>query len=112
MTRLRKRAIQIATLIVAAAVTPAHAAEPGVHLQLPIEAAMQDAGEYARLFSVSLDEAMHRLRAQAATIPTTDALRTEFADRFAGIAVEHSPGYRITVLLSGSDPVADCCSRR
>ncbi len=107
MTRLRKRAIQIATLIVAATVTPAHAAEPGVHLQLPIEAAMQDAGEYARLFSVSLDEAMHRLRAQAATIPVTDALRTEFANRFAGIAVEHSPGYRITVLLTGSDPVAD-----
>ncbi|MEG8053335.1 hypothetical protein QP185_08860 [Sphingomonas aerolata] len=54
-----------------------------------------------------LDVALHRMRAQAATIPVTDALRREFADRLAGIAVEHDPAYRIVVLLTGTDPVAD-----
>ena len=78
-----------------------------VELQLPIDAAMQDAAEYARRFGVPLDEAMRRMRAQAATVPVTDALRTEFADRLAGIAIDHSPAYRITVLLTGTDAVAE-----
>ncbi|NII57619.1 hypothetical protein FHR74_001051 [Sphingomonas aerolata] len=76
-------------------------------LQLPVDAAMQDAAQYARRFGVPLDVALHRMRAQAATIPVTDALRREFADRLAGIAVEHDPAYRIVVLLTGTDPVAD-----
>lgn len=37
----------------------------------------------------------------------TDAIAGEFADRLAGISIEHSPDYRIVVLLTGSDPVAD-----
>ncbi len=78
-----------------------------LQLQLPVDAAMQDAAEYARRFGVPLDVALHRMRAQAATIPVTDALRREFADRLAGIAVEHDPAYRIVVLLTSTDPVAD-----
>ena len=76
-------------------------------VQLPVDAAMQDAAVYAQRFGVPLDTAMHRLRAQADSVPTTDALRTSFADRWAGIAIEHQPAYRIVVLLTGTDPVPD-----
>ena len=37
----------------------------------------------------------------------TDAIRGEFASRLAGISIEHQPEYRIVVLLTGSEPVAD-----
>ncbi len=76
-------------------------------VQLPVDALMQDAGEYARAFGVTLDEAMHRLRAQTDSIAATDALRETYRDRWAGIVVEHVPAYRIVILLTGSDPVAD-----
>ena len=75
--------------------------------QAPVDALMQDAGEYARAFGVTLDEAMHRLRAQTDSVPVTDALRETYRDRWAGIVVEHAPTYRIVILLTGSEPVAD-----
>ena len=95
------------TIVTAVPAVTAQRPADTVQLQLPIDAAMQDAAEYARRFGVPLDEAMRRMRAQAATVPVTDALRTEFADRLAGIAIDHSPAYRITVLLTGTDAVAD-----
>ncbi|MGU3391540.1 hypothetical protein [Sphingomonas sp. M1A8_2b] len=76
-------------------------------VQLPVDATMQDAAVYAQRFGVPLDTAMHRLRAQAESVPATDALRTEFAARWAGVAIEHRPDYRIVVLLTGTDPVPD-----
>ncbi|MEG3169664.1 hypothetical protein U1737_15840 [Sphingomonas sp. LB3N6] len=76
-------------------------------LQLPIDALMQDAGEYARTFDVTLDEAMHRLRAQSESIAVTDRLRETYRDRWAGIAVDHRPTYRIVILLTGTEPVPD-----
>jgi hypothetical protein len=75
--------------------------------QLPVDALMQDAAEYARAFAVPLDEAMHRLRAQTDSIVVTDQLRETYRDRWAGIVVEHVPTYRIVILLTGNDPVAD-----
>ncbi|MES3153876.1 hypothetical protein [Sphingomonas faeni] len=77
------------------------------HVQLPVDALMQDAAEYARRFGVPFDEALRRLRAQGESVVTTDALRETFKDRWAGIAAEHQPAYRIVVLLTGSDPVPD-----
>jgi hypothetical protein len=77
------------------------------HVQLPVDALMQDAAEYARRFGVPFDEALRRLRAQGDSVPVTDALRETFKDRWAGIAVEHVPTYRIVVLLTGTDPVPD-----
>lgn len=83
---------------------PAALAAP---VQLPVDALMQDAGEYARLFGVPFDEALRRLRAQGDSVPATDAIRETFKDRWAGIAIEHVPSYRIVVLLTGTDPVPD-----
>ena len=96
-------------LVTSAQVPPASPTTPPPHVsvQLPIDALMQDAAEYARAFAVPLDEAIHRLRAQAATVATTDRLRETYADRWAGIAVDHKPVYRIVILLTGSDPVPD-----
>jgi hypothetical protein len=37
----------------------------------------------------------------------TDAIATEFGPRLAGIAIVHSPNFRIVVLLTGDEPVAD-----
>lgn len=65
----------------------------------------QDAGEYARSYDVSLAEARARLLAQEETVPVTDAIAIELADRLAGIAIEHRPTFRIVVLLTGDAPV-------
>lgn len=71
------------------------------------EALADDAVQYAAIFRVTPAEALRRLRAQQATVAATDAIEQEFAERLAGIAIEHAPSYRIVVLLTGNQPVAD-----
>jgi hypothetical protein len=71
------------------------------------EALAEDAAQYAGQFRVPADEALRRLKAQQDSASVTDAIAREFADRLAGISIEHSPEYRIVVLLTGSEPVAD-----
>ena len=80
---------------------------PSPHRQSAAEAIAQDAGAYAQLFGVSLPEAEARLVAQEETVRVTDDIAIELADRLAGIAVEHVPDYRIVVLLTGDEPIAD-----
>lgn len=76
-------------------------------VQTQTEALSDDAIQYAAQFRVTPDEALRRLRAQQASVVATDAIAREFAPRMAGIAIEHSPAYRIVVLLTGPEPVAD-----
>jgi hypothetical protein len=71
------------------------------------EAIAEDAVQYAAQFAVTPDEAVRRLKAQQASTAATDAIGREFSDRLAGIAIEHAPAYRIVVLLTGDQPVAD-----
>lgn len=71
------------------------------------EALTEDAVQYAGQFEVTPDEALRRLRAQEASAAVTDAIAQEFASRLAGISIEHSPVYRIVVLLTGGEPVPD-----
>lgn len=71
------------------------------------DALAQDAAEYVRLFGVSADEALRRLRAQEATVAVTDRIAREQDARLAGIAVEHRPDFRIVVRLTGDLPVED-----
>ena len=66
-----------------------------------------DAVQYAAAFGVTPDEAIRRLKAQQASVAATDAIAVEFRGRLAGISIEHSPEYRIVVLLTGGEPVAD-----
>lgn len=67
----------------------------------------EDAVQYAAQFGVTPDEAARRLKAQQASVTATDAIAREFADRLAGISIEHAPEYRIVVLLTGDQPVAE-----
>jgi streptogrisin C len=71
------------------------------------QALAEDAAQYAGQFRVAPDEALRRLKAQQDSAAVTEAIAREFADRLAGISIEHSPEYRIVVLLTGSAPVAD-----
>ena len=76
-------------------------------VQTQAEALADDAAQYAAQFGVPADEALRRLKAQQASVAATDAIAREFADRLAGISIEHAPDYRIVVLLTGNEPVAD-----
>lgn len=71
------------------------------------QALFEDAIQYSAHFQVSPEEALRRLKAQQASAAATDAIAREFADRLAGISIEHSPDFQIIVLLTGSEPVAD-----
>ncbi|HZF43938.1 MAG TPA: hypothetical protein VEZ48_11080, partial [Sphingomonadaceae bacterium] len=78
-----------------------------LRVQTADEALARDAAEYARQFGVAPEQAMLRLRAQEASVVDTDRLRALYRDRLAGISIEHSPDYRIVVLLTGDDVVPD-----
>jgi streptogrisin C len=80
---------------------------PQDYILTPTQAVTQDASIYAQQYAVSLAEASRRLRVQEASIPATDRIAAEFEQRLAGISIEHSPEYRIVVLLTGDAPVAD-----
>jgi streptogrisin C len=87
-----------------ALITGAARAQP---VQTQTEALTEDAVQYAAHFAVAPDEALRRLRALQASVIATDAIRSEFESRLAGISIEHEPEYRIVVLLTGPEPVAD-----
>lgn len=80
---------------------------PALHVLNAAEALAQDAGEYARAHGVPLAQAMQRLRAQEESVAETDRIAAAFADRLAGISIEHDPIYRIVVLLTGEAAVPE-----
>jgi hypothetical protein len=84
--------------------TGAATAQP---VETRVQALTEDAAQYSAQFAVSPDEALRRLKAQQDSIAVTDFIAGEFAGRLAGISIEHTPDYRIVVLLTGSEPVAD-----
>jgi streptogrisin C len=88
----------------AALITGAAAAQP---VETHAEAMAEDGIQYAAQFGVRLDEAVRQLKAQQASVAATDAIAREFANRLAGISIEHVPTYRIVVLLIGDQPVPD-----
>jgi hypothetical protein len=73
----------------------------------PMDALTEDATQYAAQYRLTPEEALRRLKAQQASVPATEKIASEFGSRLAGISIEHSPKYRIVVLLTGPDPVAD-----
>ncbi len=82
-------------------------AEAQPQVQTEAEALAQDAVEYASAHGVGVGEAERRLRAQAESVAVTDEIRRAYAARLAGISIEHSPHFRIRVLLTGEAPVPD-----
>jgi CBS domain-containing protein len=83
------------------------AAASAQQVQTQAESLTEDAVQYAAQFGVTPDEALRRLREQRDSVAATDLIAREFANRLAGISIEHSPDYRIVVLLTGSQPVID-----
>ncbi len=75
--------------------------------QTPEQALAQDAAAVAERLGVTPEQALRHLRLQAASVAVTDALAQTYADRLAGIAIEHRPDFRIAVRLTGTDPVPD-----
>src|SRR5881628_41382 len=88
----------------AALITGNAAAQP---VQTQAEALAEDAVQYAAAFGVTPDEALRRLKAQQASVTITDGIARQFADRLAGISIEHVPAYRIVVLLTGTEAPID-----
>jgi hypothetical protein len=76
-----------------------------VQVQTELQSVGEDARHYAARYQVTTDEALRRLRAQQASVAATDRIAREFAERLAGISIDHRPEYRIIVLLTGSEPV-------
>ena len=87
-----------------ALITPAARAQP---VETQAQALADDAEQYAAQFGVPLDEALRRLKAEQDSVATTNAIALEFADRLAGISIQHQPDFRIVVLLTGDSPVPD-----
>ncbi|MBV9841725.1 MAG: hypothetical protein JOY99_09385 [Sphingomonadaceae bacterium] len=79
----------------------------GATIETPDQAIAEDAAQYAKRYGVTIDEAVRRLRAQEESVAVTTALAASFADRLAGIAIQHRPDFRIVVLLTGAEPVPD-----
>lgn len=76
-------------------------------IQTPDAAIIQDATAIADRLGISPDQAARQLRLQEASVAVTDALAAEFADRLAGVAIDHRPAFRILVRLTGDAPEPD-----
>ena len=96
---------RLATVVALLAVPLAAAAQPAVAIadavESPVEALAADAAEYAGAYGVAPAEAFRRLEAQEASVPLTDRLAAAYADRLAGITIEHRPDYRIVFNVVG-----------
>jgi hypothetical protein len=90
----------LALTLAAGGLSPA-AAQEGARVQSPGEALAEDAADYARRHRVDVAEATRRLRAQEASVAAVERIRARYGRRLAGISIEHSPEWRIAVLLTG-----------
>jgi len=89
----------VASLVAVLAPAPARAADPV--RQGPGEALTADARSYASAMGVGQEEADRRLRLQEASVAITERLRRDYRERLAGISIEHSPEWKVVLLLTG-----------
>ncbi|NJC33837.1 hypothetical protein GGR88_001311 [Sphingomonas jejuensis] len=81
------------------------ASAPLFTVQPPDAALRQDAEAVALHLGITAEQAERQLWLQQASVPLTEAIARRFADRLTGISVEHRPGFRIVVRLTGDAPV-------
>jgi len=98
----RATAQPVLPVIAPAAPPPAAARPAGEPVETPLEGIEVDAAEYARAFGTTLAEALRRLEAQEASVPLVDRLAEGYRDRLAGVVIEHQPGYRIVIVVTGA----------
>lgn len=73
----------------------------------PLSAAaaeLMDARAYSADHNVDVREAQRRLRAEAQMSDIVDLLRKGSGARYAGLWIEHDPGFRVVVRLVGDEP--------
>jgi hypothetical protein len=92
-----------AALLIAYALARPAAAQPVI--QSPQQALEQDAHEFAAQAGLSPEEALQRLRFQEESVAATDRLRKQYADRVAGLYIQHRPDHRVVVVLTGRKKV-------
>ncbi|HZG09007.1 MAG TPA: hypothetical protein VEZ70_08515 [Allosphingosinicella sp.] len=97
----------LALALLAAAPAAAQEVKPRPVPYTSDEAITQDASEYSRRVGIAADEAARRLRAQEESVAATDTIAARYKRRLAGISIEHSPDFRIHVLLTGRKKVPD-----
>jgi hypothetical protein len=61
--------------------------------------------QIARSFGISPEAARSRMNVEAHAAPIVERIRTQYADRLAGIYIEHQPIHRLVVRLTGFDAV-------
>lgn len=104
----RKLTEILGAVLLAFASAPAAAQAPADEpVQSSSEAIAEDAAHYAGRHKVALGEAVRRLRAQESSVVVSDRIARALRHRLAGIAIDHGPQYRLVVLLTGVEPVAD-----
>ncbi|MCJ7655264.1 MAG: S1 family peptidase [Dehalococcoidia bacterium] len=64
------------------------------------EALLFDAGVYAKIHGVTVDEAIHRFKLQDVARGLETDLSNKEADTFAGLWIEHTPEFRIVVAFT------------
>jgi streptogrisin C len=106
---LQRLAVLAASLVLGGMTATAQVATaPPAGPVLPAEAVMaRDAGELARRLLIAPDAAARQLRLQLASLPVTDAIARRYADRLAGLSIEHVPAFQVRVLLKGPESVPD-----
>ncbi|MDQ3478432.1 MAG: S1 family peptidase [Pseudomonadota bacterium] len=102
-----RRIIKHLFLTLALGIPAAAAAQAVAEVQTSVEAIAEDAAHYASRHSVTLAEAVRRLRAQEESVAVSDRIAQALRSRLAGISIEHTPQYRVVVLLTGTEPVAN-----
>ncbi|KYZ86117.1 hypothetical protein [Alloalcanivorax xenomutans] len=65
-----------------------------------------EAAQFSKIYSINEDEALHRLKWQAAAGDVVARLRDQYQNRLAGLYIEHAPTERIVVRLKGNERVA------
>jgi hypothetical protein len=101
------------TLLASMAALPAmaHAATPTLPAIAPLqstsEAFAQDGAAAAARLDLPAEDVARQLRLQDASIAATQAIADRYADRLAGIAIDHRPAFAIVLLLTGDVPVPD-----
>lgn len=81
-------------------------ATPRITATITDSALAQDAAAVAPRLGLTAEAALRHVRLQQASVAFTDAITARFAERLAGIAIDHHPAFRIVVRLTGTTPVA------
>lgn len=65
-----------------------------------------EAAQFSKVYNISEDDALQRLKWQAAAADVVSQLRDQYQNRLAGLYIEHTPMDRVVVRLKGNELIA------